>query len=163
MAIYFPEGTQDYPSIIIQCVTTNYYMNNEVQIAPNSYYSYNTVSITPKSSNSRLFFMSIPLMFSRSSDRNSNNYSNTDMFIQDVTNNTHTKCITWLNYADDQTGTNNSATDGYRVQYPVFAEFSNTVTTQRQFRTRAYSNNNNVKGRVGGDFRMHQMIWEMDN
>lgn len=163
MAINFPEGAQDYPSTIIQCVTTNYYISSETQIAPNSYYSFNTVNITPKSSNSRLYFMSTPFMYSRSQDRNSNNYSNTEFFVQDVTNNTHVKLLTWINYADDQGGTSNSATDGFRVQYALFAEFSNTVTSQRQFRTRALSQGNNVKGRVGGDFRMQQIIWEMDN
>tara|TARA_Y100000401_G_scaffold112822_1_gene112715 strand:+ start:486 stop:977 length:492 start_codon:yes stop_codon:yes gene_type:complete len=163
MAINFPEGAQDYPSIIIQCVTTNYYINTEVQISSNSWYNFNTISITPKSNNSRLFFMSTPFMFSRSHDRNNNNYSNTDMYVQDITNTADVKCQTWLNYADDQGGSSNSATDGYRQQYPVWAEFSNTVTSQRQFRTRAYSNGNNTKGRIGGDFRMHQIIWEMDN
>tara|TARA_R100000458_G_scaffold12428_1_gene10251 strand:- start:1170 stop:1667 length:498 start_codon:yes stop_codon:yes gene_type:complete len=165
MSINYPEGWQDYPSVIIQCVTTSYWIQNETQISGNNYYNWNTVNITPKSTNSRLIVMSTPRFYTRSADRSggATGSGNTNVYIQDVTNNAQTKAHEWLNYADSQSANTAAWTDGLRLQYPIWAEFSNTVTTQRQFRTRAYVNGSSRKGRVGGEFLMHQIIWEMDN
>ena len=165
MAINFPEGAQDYPSAIIQCVTNDYFISSEVQISGNSYYNYNTINITPKSSDSRLFVMSTPRFYTRSADRSggASGSGNSIIYIQDVTNNSQIKSQEWINYADLQSANSSAWTDGLRLQYPVFAKFANDVQTQRQFRTRVYVNGASRRGRIGGEMLMHQMIWEIDN
>ena len=148
---------------VIQVVHRHDYLTSEVQISASNYYNYQTLSITPKSSSSKLIFMSNPRFYTRSQDRtgSGNSYGNTYIYVQDVTNNTSIKSQEWLNYHDQQVSNQSSASDGLRLQYNVYCEFSNTVTTQRQFRTRAYAVVN--YGRIGGEMLMSQIIMEVDN
>tara|TARA_B100000212_G_scaffold72983_1_gene51525 strand:+ start:353 stop:823 length:471 start_codon:yes stop_codon:yes gene_type:complete len=148
---------------VIQVVHTHDWVTSEVQFSAGNYYNYATLSITPKSSSSKLIFMSNPRFYTRSQDRtgSGNSYGNTYIYVQDVTNNTSIKSQEWLNYHDQQVSNQSSASDGLRLQYNVYCEFSNTVTTQRQFRTRAYAVVN--YGRIGGEMLMSQIIMEVDN
>ena len=148
---------------VIQVVHRHDYLTSEVQISASNYYNYQTLSITPKSSNSKLIFMSNPRFYTRSQDRagSGNSYGNTHIYIQDITNNTSVKSQEWLNYHDEQSANTTAASDGLRLQYNVYCEFSNSVTTMRQFRTRAYAVVN--YGRVGGEVLISQIIMEVDN
>lgn len=148
---------------VIQVVHRHDWIPSESQITGGNYYNYSTLNITPKSSSSKLIFMSNPRFYTRSQDRSGsgNSYGNTHIFIEDITNSASVKSQEWINYHDQQTANSSSASDGLRLQYPVYGEFSNTVTTQRQFRTRAYAVVN--YGRIGGEMIMSQMIMEVDN
>tara|TARA_B100000927_G_scaffold119217_1_gene96346 strand:+ start:204 stop:674 length:471 start_codon:yes stop_codon:yes gene_type:complete len=148
---------------VIQVVHRHDFITNEVQINSGNYFSYDTLSITPKSSSSKLIFMSNPRHYTRSQDRASggNSYGNTHIFIQDITNNAQVKSQEWINYSDQQTSNQSAPTDGFRVQYNVYCEFSNSVTSTRQFRTRAYAVQN--FGRIGGEMLMSQIIMEVSN
>ena len=150
---------------VIQVVHRHDYLTSEVQIAASNYYNYQTLSITPKSSNSKLIFMSNPRFYTRSADRSSgsggNSYGDTYIYVQDVTNNSEVKSQEWINYHDQQTSNQSAASDGLRLQYNVYCEFSNSVTSMRQFRTRAYARVN--FGRIGGEMLMSQIIMEVNN
>lgn len=141
---------------VLQIVTDHTYITNEVQISPGSSYNFPTLSITPKSSSSNLIFFSNPRFYSRAVDRSSNS-SNTHIKIDDITNSTVITHDEWINYSD-----NSSPTDGFRVRYPVLYTFSNTVTTQRQFRTRAEAQSGYAYGRIGGEGFISQMIVEVE-
>ena len=151
------------PGGVIQVVHRHDFIPSEVQFSSGNYYNYSTLSITPKSSSSKLIFMSNPRFYTRSQDRtgSGNSYGNTHIYIQDVTNNSEIKSQEWINYHDQQSNNTSSASDGLRLQYNIYCEFSNTVTTQRQFRTRAYAVVN--YGRIGGEMLMSQIIMEVDN
>ena len=151
------------PGGVIQVVHRHDFITSEVQFSSGNYYNYSTLSITPKSSSSKLIFMSNPRFYTRSQDRagSGNSYGNTHIYIQDVTNNSEIKSQEWINYHDQQSNNTSSASDGLRLQYNIYCEFSNTVTTQRQFRTRAYAVVN--YGRIGGEMLMSQIIMEVDN
>lgn len=146
---------------VLQIVTSSNFISSEVQISAGNSYNFATVSITPKSSSSTLIFFSNPRFYTRAADRtSSNNNSNTHIIIEDITNSTDVKHDEWINYSDAQYTTNN--TDGFRVRYPVLASFSNSVTTQRQFRTRADAKAGYGSGRIGGEGIMFQMIVEVE-
>ena len=150
---------------VIQVVHTHDYLQTEVQISSGNYYDFQTLSITPKSSSSKLIFMSNPKLYTRSQDRSSsaggNSYGDTYIYIQDITNNSQVKSQEWLNYHDQQGSNSSSASDGLRLQYNVYCEFSNSVTSTRQFRTRAYARFN--FGRVGGQGLVSQIIMEISD
>ena len=150
---------------VLQVVHRHDYITNEVQISSGNYYNYSTLSITPKSSSSKLIFMSNPKFYTRVQDRQTassgNSHGDTYIYIQDVTNNSQVKSQEWINYHDQQSNNNSSASDGLRLQYSVYCEFSNSVTSTRQFRTRAYARLN--YGRVGGEGLMSQIIMEVSN
>ena len=148
---------------VIQVVHRHDWIPSEVQFSSGNYYNYSTLSITPKSSSSKLIFMSSPRFYTRSQDRtgSGNSYGNTHIYIQDITNSINTKSQEWVNYSDRQAANSGANTDGLRLQYNVYCEFSNSATTQRQFRTRAYAVVN--YGRIGGEMLMSQIIMEVDN
>ena len=147
---------------VLQIVTDHTWIPAEVQISAGSSYNYPTLSITPKSSSSSLIFFSNPRFYTRSADRTSSGstaYSNTHIIIDDITNSATYKQDEWINYGDQQ---NTGQTDGFRVRYPVLFTFSNTVTTQRQFRTRAAAQSGYGAGRIGGEGYISQMIVEVE-
>ena len=150
---------------VLQVVHRHDYLTSEVQISAGNYYNFQTLSITPKSSSSKLIFMSNPRFYTRSQDRSSggggNSYGDTYIYIQDITNNSQVKSQEWINYHDQQASNQGSASDGLRLQYNVYCEFSNSVTSMRQFRTRAYARLN--FGRVGGEMLASQIIMEVSN
>tara|TARA_B100000508_G_scaffold120127_1_gene101114 strand:+ start:1125 stop:1595 length:471 start_codon:yes stop_codon:yes gene_type:complete len=148
---------------VLQVVHRHDYLSSEVQISSGNYYDFQTLSITPKSSSSKLIFMSNPKFYTRSQDRtgSGNSYGDTYIYIQDITNNSQVKSQEWINYHDQQAANQSSASDGLRLQYNVYCEFSNSVTTMRQFRTRAYARVN--FGRVGGEGLVSQIIMEVSN
>jgi len=150
---------------VIQVVHRHDFITSEVQINSGNYYNYSTLSITPKSSSSKLIFMSNPRFYTRSQDRSSGSggysHGNTHIYIQDVPNNNNVKSQEWINYHDQQSNNSSSASDGLRLQYNVYCEFSNSVTSTRQFRTRAYAVQN--FGRIGGEMLMSQIIMEVSN
>ena len=148
---------------VLQVVHRHDYLSSEVQISSGNYYDFQTLSITPKSSSSKLIFMSNPKFYTRSQDRtgSGNSYADTYIYIQDITNNSQVKSQEWINYHDQQAANQSSASDGLRLQYNVYCEFSNSVTTMRQFRTRAYARVN--FGRVGGECLVSQIIMEVSN
>ena len=158
MTVFSPGG-------VIQVVHRHDYITSESQISAGNFYNYSTLSITPKSSSSKLIFMSNPRFYTRSQDRNTsasaNSHGDTYIYIQDVTNNSSVKSQEWINYHDEQGHNSSSASDGLRLQYNVYCEFSNSVTSTRQFRTRAYARVN--YGRIGGEMLMSQIIMEVDN
>ena len=143
---------------VLQIVTDHTWIPSEIQVASGNSYNFPTLSITPKSSSSSLIFFSNPRFYSRSGDRSAstNGYGNTYIYIDDITNSANYKQDEWINYAD-----NNGTTDGLRLRYPVLFTFSNTVTTQRQFRTRAEVQSGSI-GRIGGEGYISQMIVEVE-
>jgi hypothetical protein len=140
---------------ILQIQEQTQWIQNEVQFSVGSSYSWNTVTITPISNNSRIILFSNPQFYTRSTDGGSN--GNTHIFADDITNNVSVKLNEWINYSD-----NRSTTDGLRLRYPFIQFFNNTVTTQRQFRLRAYANGPNT-GRIGGECQVTTMCIEIAN
>ncbi len=149
---------------VLQVVHRHDYLTTEVQISAGNYYNYQTLSITPKSSSSKLIFMSNPRFYSRVQDRQTASsgsaYGDTYIYVENP-GGSSVKSQEWLNYHDQQSNNASSASDGLRLQYNVYCEFSNSVTSMRQFRTRAYARVN--YGRVGGEMLMSQIIMEVSN
>jgi hypothetical protein len=149
---------------VLQVVHRHDYLTTEVQISAGNYYNYQTLSITPKSSSSKLIFMSNPRFYSRVQDRQTASsgsaYGDTYIYVENL-GGSSVKSQEWLNYHDQQSNNASSASDGLRLQYNVYCEFSNSVTSMRQFRTRAYARVN--YGRVGGEMLMSQIIMEVSN
>jgi len=139
----------DLPSgAILQVKSTNSYIPNEQTISPGSYYNFPSVTITPKSSNSTIYIFTTPTFYSRSTDGTA---SDTWIYLADSTNNIQVKMHEWVNYSDVQSHF------GLRLRYPFIYPFSNTVTTAREFRCRAYANHSSKYGRIGGE-NMHSIV-----
>lgn len=148
----FPSGC------VLQIVQAENFISSEVQFAGGTSYNFPTLSITPKSTGSTLIYVAMPRFYSRSGDRSSYGNGNTYIYIDDVTGGGSTLMHEWINYCDTAT-----ATDGLRLSYTVCKSFANTVTTQRQFRTRAYANvPSNGYGRIGGEYLFVQYIIEVE-
>lgn len=140
---------------ILQIQQQTQWIGSEVQINVGSSYSWSTVTITPISNNSRIILFGNPQFYTRSGDGGSN--GNTYVYADDVTNSVSVKLNEWINYAD-----NRATTDGLRLRYPFIQFFDNTVTTQRQFKLRAYANGPNT-GRIGGECQVTTMCIEIAN
>lgn len=163
MANYMGPSGWSLDGAILQVVTDNTWIPAEVQIGAGSSYNFPTLSITPKSSSSKLIFFSNPRFYTRSADRHGSGntlFGNTHIKIDDITNSAVITHDEWINYSDSQSTTGN--TDGFRVRYPVLYTFNNTVTTQRQFRTRAEAQSGYANGRIGGEGYISQMIVEVE-
>lgn len=160
MSNYIGPNEWNLGGSILQVAHRHDWIPTEVQISRGSYYNYPTLSITPKSTNSTLLFMSNPRFYTRSQDRDSSyQYGNTHIYVQDITNTLEAKTDEWINYCDNQYSSAN--TDGFRVRYPVITSWSNTSTSTRQFRTRAYVPNGYAYGRIGGEGAINQIILEI--
>jgi len=140
---------------VLQIQQQTQWIGSEVQISVGGSYSWSTVSITPISNNSRIIVFGNPQFYTRSADGGSN--GNTHIFVDDITNSVSIKHNEWINYAD-----NRATTDGLRLRYPFIQFFDNTVTTQRQFRLRAFANGPNT-GRIGGECQVTTMCIEIAN
>ncbi len=140
---------------VLQIQQETQWIASEVQVSVGSSYNWSTVTITPISNNSRIILFSNPQFFTRSSDGGS--YANTHIFADDITNNVSVKLNEWINYSD-----NRATTDGLRLRYPFIQFFNNSVTTQRQFRLRAYANGPNTS-RIGGEHQVTTMCIEIAN
>jgi hypothetical protein len=140
---------------VLQIQQQTQWIQSEVQISVGGSYNWNTVSITPISNNSRIILFGNPQFYSRSGDGGSN--GNTYVYADDITNSVSIKHNEWINYAD-----NRATTDGLRLRYTFIQFFDNTVTTQRQFRLRAYANGPNT-GRIGGECQVTTMCIEIAN
>jgi hypothetical protein len=163
MANYMGPSGWSLDGAILQVVTDHTHIPAEVQINAGSSYNFPTLSITPKSSSSKLIFFSNPRFYTRAADRygsGNTTYGNTHIKIDDITNSAVITHDEWVNYSDQQSSTNN--TDGFRIRYPVLYTFNNTVTTQRQFRTRAHAVSGFGYGRIGGEGYISQMIVEVE-
>jgi len=137
----------DLPSgAILQVKSTNSWIQSEQTIASGAYYNFPSVTITPKSSNSTIYIFATPTFYSRSAD---GTYGNTWVYLADSTNNLQYKMHEWVNYSDVQSHF------GLRIRHPFIYPFSNTVTTAREFRCRAYANG--YTGRIGGE-NMHSIV-----
>ena len=162
MANYIGPTGWSLEGAVLQIVTDHAFIPSEVQISAGSSYNFPTVTITPKSSSSKLIFFSNPRFYTRSQDRygsGNTQYGNTHIKIDDITNSSVITHDEWINYSDQQSTGN---TDGFRIRYPVLYTFNNTVTTQRQFRTRAQALSGYGYGRIGGEGYISQMIVEVE-
>tara|TARA_R110002153_G_scaffold213192_2_gene365728 strand:+ start:1887 stop:2375 length:489 start_codon:yes stop_codon:yes gene_type:complete len=162
MANYIGPTGWSLEGAVLQIVTDHTFIPSEVQIGAGSSYNFPTLSITPKSSSSKLIFFSNPRFYTRSQDRTGSGnalFGNTHIKIDDITNSSVVLHDEWINYADSQSTGN---TDGFRIRYPVLYTFNNTVTTQRQFRTRAEAQSGYGSGRIGGEGYISQMIVEVE-
>lgn len=131
----------------------------ETAFAYNNSYNFPSISITPKSTSSTLIFWSNPILFTRSADRANASYGWTQLYVDETTtgNTSNQLVANWLNYADDY-----AVPDGFRVQYHCINSYSNTGTTQRTFRARAYCAITNGQGRVGDHPRYTNIIAEVE-
>lgn len=132
------------------------FISNEVVFTSGNYYNFPTVSITPVSTNSKILVMGNPTFYTRAADGAGS--GNTDVVVQDVTNSTEVLLHEWVNYSDTR-----AATDGTRLKYPFFYVFTNSATTQRQFRFRAYATPGFNQGRIGGENMMTTLVFELEN
>lgn len=131
----------------------------ETAFAYNNSYNFPSISITPKSTSSTLIFWSNPIFFSRAADRASASYGWTRLYVDETTSgNTSSQLVVdWVNYADDY-----DIPDGLRLQYNCLNSYSNSGTTQRTFRARAFCNLASGQGRVGEHPRYTNIIAEVE-
>lgn len=138
----------------------NHGTTTETQFAHNTSYNFPSISITPKSTSSTLIFWCNPVFFSRAADKAGGaSYGWTKLYLDETTSGNTSSTLTndWINYADTY-----SIPDGLRIQYSPTTSYSNTVTTQRTFRARAFCNIANGFGRVGESPRYTNIIAEVE-
>ena len=131
----------------------------ETQFAYDTSYNFPSISITPKSTSSTLIFWCNPIFFTREADRASVAYSWTRLYADETTsgNTSSQLAVDWVNYADDYANP-----DGFRQQYTCINSYSNSVTTQRTFRARAYCQIASGFGRIGESPRYTNIIAEVE-
>jgi len=139
---------------VLQMKFDQTYITSEVVISSGTYYNYPTVSITPVSTSSKILVMGNPTFYTRDADGAGT--ANTDVYVQDVANSIEVLLHEWINYSD-----NRATTDGTRMKYPFAYLFTNSVTTQRQFRFRAYATPGFRQGRIGGENMMTTLVFEI--
>ncbi len=157
MANYIGPTGWSLDGAVLQTVQAATYISGEVSIANGASYNFPTIAITPKSSASSLIYVSAPRFYSRATDRPSNTYLNTLIYIDEAGAGS-TKMHEWINYAD-----NYSTTDGLRLSYPVIYNYANNSTSTRTFNTRAYNAApGSNTGRIAGEYMYSQYIMEME-